>query len=459
MTMDVRQGGGAGGDLDHGAVPGECDGAAERGRGGRGGAPMGYTEALRMPPVEPMEHLVTPEDIALGEQAGLKRSQEPRFLQFFAELNAGLILTAAAIVFFKTPNHFAFGGTSGLSVILSSFFPDLPVGAFMWIINIVLVLLGFIFLERRAIMWSVFASFALSGYVSLFEVIYPSNVSPTGDMWLDLCFAVILPALGSAIVFDIGASTGGTDILAMILKRHTTMEIGLCAAAGRYRHRLRAAVRRSTAWRVGLYRVLGLFAKTLVVDKAIENIHLRKVCTVICKEPVKVETFIVKELNRTATLSRGYGAFSGECVTVIMSVLSRREVVKLRRYAREVDPDPASSPSSTARRSSERASAACIDEDWPRAAGGHPGPGARPFGFGCARRPGARLRRLGEEVDGVLRGEHAAAGQHGLVDLVEARVLGERWRRSAGCGSPRRRARRGPRRRYSEKSSPDSVPR
>ena len=298
---------------------------------------MGYTEALRMPPVEPMEHLVTPEDIALGEQAGLKRSQEPRFLQFFAELNAGLILTAAAIVFFKTPNHFAFGGTSGLSVILSSFFPDLPVGAFMWIINIVLVLLGFIFLERRAIMWSVFASFALSGYVSLFEIIYPSNVSPTGDMWLDLCFAVILPALGSAIVFDIGASTGGTDILAMILKRHTTMEIGralllvdigiVCVAAVLY------------GPRVGLYCVLGLFAKTLVVDKAIENIHLRKVCTVICKEPVKVETYIVKELNRTATLSRGYGAFSGECVTVIMSVLSRREAVKLRRYAREVDPN------------------------------------------------------------------------------------------------------------------------
>ena len=90
--------------------------------------------------------------------------------------------------------------------------------------------------------------------------------------------------------------------------------------------------------RVGLYCVLGLFAKTLVVDKAIESIHLRKVCTVICSEPLKVEEFIVKHLNRTATISRGYGAFSGKCVTVIMSVLSRREAVQLRRYAREVDP-------------------------------------------------------------------------------------------------------------------------
>ena len=123
----------------------------------------------------------------------------------------------------------------------------------------------------------------------------------------------------------------------MILKRRTTLEIGrallivdigiVTVAAFLY------------GPRVGLYCVLGLFAKTLVVDKAIESIHLRKVCTVICREPLKVEKFIVKNLNRSATISRGYGAFSGACVTVIMSVLSRREAVQLRRYAREVDPD------------------------------------------------------------------------------------------------------------------------
>ena len=104
------------------------------------------------PPVEPMEHLVTEEDIRQGEQAGAKRSKDPGFLYFFAILNGGLILTALAIVLFKTPNHFAFGGTSGVSVILSTLFPSLPVGAFMWIINIALVVLGFVFLDRKAIL-------------------------------------------------------------------------------------------------------------------------------------------------------------------------------------------------------------------------------------------------------------------------------------------------------------------
>ncbi len=321
------------------------------------------------------------EDIRRGEQAGARRSKDPGFLRFFVILNGGLILTALggliltalAIVLFKTPNHFAFGGTSGVSVILSTLFPTLPVGAFMWIINIVLVALGFIFLERKAILWSVFASFALSGYVSLFEMLFPgaSTASITGDMWLDLCFAVILPAIGSAMVFDIGASTGGTDILAMILKRHSTLEIGralllvdigiVCIAAVLYGPRVglycvlglfaKTLVVDKAIESIHLRKVctiickeplkvetLGLFAKTLVVDKAIESIHLRKVCTIICKEPLKVETYIVKELNRTATISRGYGAFSGQLVTVIMCVLSRREAVKLRRYAREVDP-------------------------------------------------------------------------------------------------------------------------
>ena len=87
-------------------------------------------EEVHRPPVVPMERVVDRTDIERGERVGQKRSQEPGFPRFFAELNLGLILTAFAIVAFKTPNHFAFGGTSGVSVILSTLFPTLPVGVF-----------------------------------------------------------------------------------------------------------------------------------------------------------------------------------------------------------------------------------------------------------------------------------------------------------------------------------------
>ena len=128
--------------------------------------------------------------------------------EFFFLLNLGLVATAAGIALFKTPNHFAFGGTSGLSIVLATLFPRFNVGAFMWVVNAVLVVLGFIFLGIRSMGWTIYSSFALSFYVSAFEWAVPLRAPLTNDVFLELCYAVILSAVGAAIVFNIGASTG-----------------------------------------------------------------------------------------------------------------------------------------------------------------------------------------------------------------------------------------------------------
>lgn len=286
--------------------------------------------------VEPVSEVVSDEEARRAEKLATRRGAYS-FPTFFALLNVGLLLTAVSLVLFKTPNHLAFGGTSGLSILLATAFPMLPVSAYMWILNAILVLLGVVFLDRKAVLWSAFASFALSGYTSLFEWLCPVTSSITGDLWLDVCFAVLLPAVGSAIVFDIGASTGGTDIAAMILRKRTDIEIGkalfavdagiVVAAIGLY------------GPRVGLYCVLGLIGKTFVVDGFIESIRQRKVCQVICSRPREVEEFIVKKLGRTATLQFGWGAYSGKRVIVLTSVLSRREAMRLRLFVRSKDPN------------------------------------------------------------------------------------------------------------------------
>ena len=161
-----------------------------------------------------------------GLKEAFSRENLLKNLNFFALLNLGLVLTAVGIVYFKNPNHFAFGGTSGLSILLADLFPRINVGGFMWIINIALVVLGFVFLGIKCMGWTIYSSFALSFFVSGCEWLYPSGASLSGDAMLDLVFAVFLPALGAAIVFDIGASTGGTDIVALILAKYTSMEIG-----------------------------------------------------------------------------------------------------------------------------------------------------------------------------------------------------------------------------------------
>ncbi len=257
-------------------------------------------------------------------------------LSFFFLINAGLLLTAVGIAIFKTPNHFALGGTSGMAIVLSTLFPKVNVGGFMWVINAVLVVIGFVFLGVHAMGWTVYSSFALSAYVSLIEALVPLTEPLTNDTLLELCFAVFLPAVGSAVVFNIGASTGGTDIVAMILTKYTSLEIGKALMVSD------AAIVVTAAWlygpATGLYCILGLITKAFVVDGAIESINLRKVCTVVTSNPEGVKKFILEDLNRSATVEQAYGAYTHQEMEVLMTVLTRQQAAALRNYLRKNDP-------------------------------------------------------------------------------------------------------------------------
>lgn len=251
-------------------------------------------------------------------------------LYFALMLNGGLALTAVGITIFKTPNHFAFGGTSGLSILLASLFPRVDVGGFMWIINAVLVVVGAAALGIRTMGWTVYSSFAMSAMVSVCQWIWPMTAPLTSDTFLEMCFAVLLPAVGSAMVFNVGASTGGTDIVAMILARHTSLEIGKALMVSDAAIVAGAALLYGPA--TGLYCILGLIAKAFVVDGVIENINLRKVCTVVTTEPEAVRRFILDTLNRSATIEQAKGAYTEKDLTVLTTVLTRHQAAALRNF-------------------------------------------------------------------------------------------------------------------------------
>ena len=183
---------------------------------------------------------------------------------WFLLLNFGLVLLAAGIHFFKSPNNFAMGGTSGISIIAATLLPHMDVGTFMFIINGVLIVLGLVFLGRAVIGATLYSSVALSFYVWVLERAVPMARPFTDDTFLELCYAVILPAAGSAIIFNIGASSGGTDIIAMILSKYTSLEIGKALLVSDFCIALFAGGLYGV--RTGLYCVLGLLAKAFVVD-------------------------------------------------------------------------------------------------------------------------------------------------------------------------------------------------
>ena len=154
---------------------------------------------------------------------------------------------------------------------------------------------------------------------------------------LELVFAIFLPAVGSAILFNIGASSGGTDIIAMILKAHSSLNIGtalLCVDV--------ASVLMSFfvfGPTTGLYSSLGLMAKSLVIDEAIENINLCKCFTIICDDPDPICEYIIHDLNRSATTYKAQGAFTHHNKTVILTTVKRGQAVWLRNYIRKKEPD------------------------------------------------------------------------------------------------------------------------
>ena len=251
-------------------------------------------------------------------------------------LNLGLFLTAAGIHLFKTPNHFAMGGTSGMSIIMATLWPGMNVGGALFIINGILVVLGLCFLGVKTMGVTIYSSFALSAFVSLLEWIYPMTAPFTNDTLLELCFAVALPAAGSAILFNVGASTGGTDILAMILSKYTSLEIGKA---------LLLSDLAIAAWAGGLYGIatglyctLGTFSKALMVDSVIESINVRKMMTIVSAQPQQVQDFILNKLHRSATVYDAEGAYTHKELKVITTILNRRQAMELRNFIRRTDP-------------------------------------------------------------------------------------------------------------------------
>ena len=176
----------------------------------------------------------------------------------------------------------------------------------------------------------------MSVSLSLLERFCPLSAPLTSQPLLELMFAIFLPAVGTAILYNIGAASGGTDIIAMILSKYTSLEIGKALLVSDFCIALFAGGLYGV--RTGLYCVLGLLAKAFVVDGVIEGINVRKKVTIVSRQPDKINEFIMGTLHRGATVYTAHGAFSGRDEQVITTVLNRREAVSLRNYIRRTDP-------------------------------------------------------------------------------------------------------------------------
>lgn len=251
-------------------------------------------------------------------------------------LTAGTALVAVGVYFFKFPNNFSTGGVTGIAVIVSAFFPTVSTSTFASIVNLAFLALGFVALNRGFGLRTVYCSLLFSALLSLLDWLVPLEAPLTDEPVLELFFAVLFPAIGSAVLFNSQGSTGGTDILAMILKKYSSLDIGralLCCDV-----LIAASTLVVYNIRTGLFSLLGLLLKSVLVDSVIESLNRKKSFTVITTQPQIACDYITHTLKRGATFWQAEGAYTHEQKYVVLAALSRGQAAALRRYLKQEDP-------------------------------------------------------------------------------------------------------------------------
>lgn len=217
----------------------------------------------------------------------------------------------------------------------AGFFRSLPHRS-TFFINLLLLLVGFAVLGRNFGVKTAYVTVLSSVLLNIFEKLFPMAHPLTDEIMLELCFAIILPALAAALLFFENASGGGTDIIAMIIKKYSTMNISTALLVTDLIVVILAFLIFDTL--TGLCSVLGLMAKTLLIDKTIERMKLNKFFTIISNNPQPICDFITKDLNHSATLYDAVGAYSDQQRTVILTVVDVKQAVYLQRFIHDTEP-------------------------------------------------------------------------------------------------------------------------
>lgn len=251
-----------------------------------------------------------------------------------------IVITLAVIIMdlgiyaFKFPNHFSFGGVSGLAVVLNEIL-GISAAQINLVINLALLVIGFAVLGKSFGLKTAYAAVLSSVVLSLMEKMMPISAPLTNQPMLELAYAIALPAVAAAMLFYVDASGGGTDIVAMILKKYTTIDIGTALLISDVAIVALSFIAFDV--RTGLFSVCGLLAKSIFVDRTMDQMRLCKYFTIISSDPEPICDFIQNVLNRSTTLYNAEGGYSHENKKVILCALDRRQAVILQRFIRQTD--------------------------------------------------------------------------------------------------------------------------
>ncbi|MDE7453877.1 MAG: YitT family protein [Clostridia bacterium] len=292
-----------------------------------------------------------------------------RTAQSWTFMFVGIIMMSCSVYFFQTPNDFTMGGVAGIAIVLAnllqplipSMSPDVIQGGLMVIINVFLLILGLIILGKQCTIKTIICSLFYSGFILLFgylnvighineavgrveTVINPETGAEitkalrtlSDEPFMELVYSILLFGVGGALVFNSGSSSGGTDIIALILKKYTKLNVGfalmlidfIVICISFYTFSIEGA----------LFSMLGLFTKSFLLDGVIESIGKTKYITIITEKPELISDYILKDINHSFTMYDAEGGYSHQKKKVLITVCKRAEAIRLKMKIHQVDP-------------------------------------------------------------------------------------------------------------------------
>ena len=259
-----------------------------------------------------------------------------KVIRDYALLTVATVLLSVGVYFFKFPNHFTTGGVSGISILLGELLPLVSPSTLMLLINYSLLAVGLVVLGKGFTVRTVYCSGLYSLLIWILEKVYPMTEPFTGQPVLELVFAIMLPAVASAIMFNLDASSGGTDIVAMILKKYTRLNISTALLVSDFFIALSSVL--VFGIETCMFSVTGLVMKAFIVDGVIESINLCKYFTIVTERGDEICEYIIHDMKHSATRTQAEGAYSGQAKELVLVACRRSEAVRLKSRVRAIDP-------------------------------------------------------------------------------------------------------------------------
>ena len=257
-------------------------------------------------------------------------------LQEYAAITLGTLIVSAAVYFFMIPSQVTVGSITGLVVLISNFLP-FRISVMTFVLNTLLLILGFFTIGREFGGKTVYTSILMPVFLGALEELFPNQQSLTGDSFLDMIGYIFVVSIGLAILFNLNASSGGLDIIAKILNKYLHIELGKAMTIAGMCTALTSAFVYDT--KIVFLSILGTYLNGVVLDHFILGFNTRKRVCIISEKQEELLRFLTEEMHNGATLYEATGAYNRQKRTEIITIVNRNEYSKLLNWLHREDPN------------------------------------------------------------------------------------------------------------------------